>query len=671
MTLFRFPLARITVFFIVGIVVQHQLTFSTSMILGALAVAGVPTVVLWKTGKIYFTIACFASSVLVGMFCWQAHVAVFHETHFYHHIPANGQNCVLALTVNEKLKTTDFYERYICEVVRIDSTEVSGKILLNVNRKTPKKHIPIGSDLIVYSNIREHQKPLNPNQFDYASYLRNKNIFAQVRADSFIIVGQQKGIFYYSDKLRQRILAHLRNGGIREKELQVFAALFLGQQQEIDSEILRDYQFAGAVHILSVSGLHVGFVLIMLNFLLDYLPKTGRWRLIKLIVVIFGLWGFAILAGLSPSVVRSVVMFSFVAIGMHLRRSTNVFHTLLISMLLILTFRPGFLFDVGFQLSYLALFFILWLQPMLNGMLSVENRVLRYFWNILTVSFAAQIGTLPLSLYYFHQFPGLFFITNIIVIPMLSLIMVLGLTVALWAVIAPVQQFPVYLLQQSIWILDEIIATIARLEAFVFRNIPFTFGMLILSYALIGSLGIWLKKPSFRKLATVLSIGLLLQLSVISERIYAKNKREWIVFNSRKSTLIVNRSGKHFDIKTRDSIPEKALEFMLQPYVTANFIRSTEQHNLTNLDYFANRTILILDSSNVFLRDISPDVILLTQSPKINLERALTDLKPQLVIADASNFRTNIDRWKRTCQKQKIPFHATAEKGCYRLQENP
>jgi competence protein ComEC len=142
---------------------------------------------------------------------------------------------------------------------------------------------------------------------------------------------------------------------------------------------------------------------------------------------------FGIVAGLAPSVVRSVTMFSFVAIGQHLRRSVNIYHTLLGSILLILLVQPKFLFDVGFQLSYLALFFILWLHPLLSRLLEPKNKILKYIWEILSVSFAAQIGTLPLSLYYFHQFPGLFFITNLVIIPLTGFIMGLGVVVMVLA----------------------------------------------------------------------------------------------------------------------------------------------------------------------------------------------------------------------------------------------
>ena len=152
-------------------------------------------------------------------------------------------------------------------------------------------------------------------------------------------------------------------------------ALLLGQQQEISSEIIQDYQLSGAVHILSVSGLHVGLLMLFINFLLKPLRKNRFNSYLKLAIIITILWFFAFIAGLSPSVVRSVTMFTFVAIGMHLNRKTNIFHTLLVSILLILLFQPAFIVDVGFQLSYLALFFILWLQPLLASLWKPKRKL--------------------------------------------------------------------------------------------------------------------------------------------------------------------------------------------------------------------------------------------------------------------------------------------------------
>lgn len=166
-------------------------------------------------------------------------------------------------------------------------------------------------------------------------------------------------------------------------------------------------------------------------------------------------------------------MFSFLAIGNHLRRSGNIYHTLLVSTLLILLFEPYFLFDVGFQLSYLALFSILWLQPILSNIWTPTHKATVYIWNTLTVSFAAQIGAFPLCLYYFHQFPGLFYVTNIIIIPVLSFIMIVGIIVMMFAALVSPPVILVQIFKKSIYLLNQIIHFLATFESFVIHNISF------------------------------------------------------------------------------------------------------------------------------------------------------------------------------------------------------
>src|SRR5690606_208367 len=194
---------------------------------------------------------------------------------------------------------------------------------------------------------------------------------------------------------------------------------------------------------------------------------------VKLSLILLSLWAFSILAGGAPSIIRAVAMFSFVAIGLHLRRQTCIYHTLLVSMFGILLFKPQFLFDIGFQLSYLALFFIVWLQPQLAKQYHPRFKIARYFWDILTVSTAAQLGTLPLSLYYFHQFPGLFFVTNLVILPCLGALMTAGILAVLWTAAGHIPDWLIWVNETGIRWLNEFIAWVASAETFVWHNIPF------------------------------------------------------------------------------------------------------------------------------------------------------------------------------------------------------
>jgi competence protein ComEC len=407
---------------------------------------------------------------------------------------------------------------------------------------------------------------------------------------------------------------------------------------------------------------------VFVTFILRPLPNTKRGSFLKLLLILASLFLFGVVAGLAPSVVRSVVMFSFVAIGNHLRRSVNIYHTLLVSVLLILLFQPTFLFDVGFQLSYLALFFIVWLQPLLSKIWQPKNKILNYFWNILTVSFAAQIGTLPLSIYYFHQFPGLFFVTNLIVIPLVTVIMILGVVVVVLAAVDLLPHFLSKALEWSIYFLDKIINAIASLEQFIIHNISFNFLLLISSYLLIITTFIWVKKPNFNKLILVLLSAIGFQICYFKTQWNIENQQELVIFNTKRGTLITQRKGKMVALFANDSILKNTSQNkVLSSYLVSNFSTLKTKKPLQNLVFFKGNRILILDSLGICPKAIHPDILVLTQSPKINLDRLFLSLKPKLIVADASNYRTIQRLWKASCEKQKIPFHATAEKGFYKL----
>ena len=569
--------------------------------------------------------------------------------------------------LREKLKSNAYNNRYIAEVIQLNRKPCSGKLLVNLKHNDSDLSFPIGTNLQITSRLLKHQEPKNPDQFDYGKYLAHKSILAQIYVGpGDVKMGRQinKDIFYYSDRLRNRILANLEKNLFNPTELAVIAALILGQQQDISADIIQDYQFAGAIHILSVSGLHVGFILMFLTFLLRFLPNTKWSRRLKLLAIIVSLWGFAVLAGLSPSVIRSVTMFSFVAVGMHLKRRTDIFHTLLVSILLILLVEPSFLFDVGFQLSYTALFFILWLQPMLSEVWQPQNKIANYFWQILTVSFAAQIGTLPLSVYYFHQFPGLFFVTNLVVIPFLSVIMALGVVVMVPAAFGYVPLLLVKPLEWSIAILNKVIHYVASFESFIISDISLNRYLMLALYLLVIGLVLWLRKPDFRKTVFVLGALIVFQCCYFGTQWTYETQSEWIVFNVKKSSAVAERSGKKITVYSNDKIEKNKT---LQTYAVANFSTINAVKPLVNTAFFNNKKILVLDSIGAYPVACNPDVLLLTQSPKINLERLLQTCKPEIIVADASNYKSYVKIWEATCRKQKIPFHATAEKGYFKL----
>jgi competence protein ComEC len=675
MKILQFPLARITIGFVAGILYAYHFKPTVSFVFELLFIAICVFFVTFFVSKrntantIYFGLATYFLAFGIGSSTQIIHTDSFQSTNYIHHNLIFEKPHLFSVIVREKLRSSSYNDRYIVVVNQIDNAETTGRILLNVRKDSLNCSFEIGTHLQINGSMYQSSPSKNPNQFDYGKYLENKQIYAQIYTDAVEIkIGSviEKDVWYYTAILRTKIIRNLEKTNFNKAELNVAIALILGQQQDISPEIIRDYQFAGAVHILSVSGLHVGFILLFVTFLLKPFPNTRRGSFIKLVIILLSLSFFGLIAGLAPSVLRSVTMFSFVAIGMYLRRSTNIFHTLLVSILLILLFQPSFLFDVGFQLSYVALFFILWLQPLLAQLWLPKNKIVNYFWEILTVSFAAQIGAFPLSIYYFHQFPGLFFVTNLVIIPFLSLIMGLGVLVMVLAAFNFVPLFLAKSLEWSIFILNKIINSIASLEQFIIQEIPFNWQLLLSTYLLIIATIVWFKKPSFNRLVLAMLTIIIFQITYFENHRIIQAQRELVVFNSKKSSLIAERNGENVTLYANDSLLKTASKNKaLAAYSMGNFSSLKIKKRLRNLIYFNGKKILVMDSVGVYPKNVQPDIVVLTQSPKINLERFLKTIKPKMVVADASNFRTIQKLWKASCLKEKIPFHATGEKGFY------
>lgn len=674
MKVLDFPLVKITIAFIFGIIASYYLHFSISIIAFPLSLSFIAffVVFFWilkrnKKSSLFGILSC-GLAFFIGTFTLISHTENLQKDNYTHCKSAFKSKQSTTLILREKLKSNDYSDRYIGLIKTISGRPYSGKVIVNAQKDSSKNHLIIGNSIKIQTVLQQNKPSKNPNQFDYSRYLANKQIYAQVycqKKEILVNKAIQKDIWYYCAKLHSRIISNLEKSNFNQAEMNVALALILGQQQEISQDIIQDYQYSGATHVLSVSGLHVGFIMLFITFVLKPIPNTKKGSFFKLACILISLAGFAVISGLSPSVLRSVVMFSFLAIGNHLRRNGNIYHTLLVSILLILLFEPYFLFDVGFQLSYIALFFILWLQPILKDIYNPKNKLTVYIWEALTVSFAAQIGTLPLCLYYFHQFPGLFFVTNIIILPVLSFIMIAGIVVMIIAIFTSPPLFIIIIFEKSIYLLNLMIHAVASVDSFVIQNISFNlYHLWAFSFFIIATT-VWIKKPSFNKLLFVFVSIITIQLAFIFTKIETENEGELIVYNEKNNTLISERLGRNLLLFTRDTLRENNRN--INSYLVGNSISLPTTKEIKNVLYFKKNKILIIDSTKTYSEKIKPDILILTQTSKVNLDRLLQILHPKIVIADGSNSNSIQKYWKNSCLKKNIPFHSTKEKGYYRL----
>ena len=419
---------------------------------------------------------------------------------------------------------------------------------------------------------------------------------------------------------------------------------------------------------MAVSGLHVGIILLILSFVLKPLERVNKGILIKLVLVILFLWFFALLAGLSASVIRAVTMFSAIAIGQFFNKRNAVEHSLIFSMFIILLWNPLFLFDVGFQLSYTAVFGIIWVQPVLSQLWKPTFFIVDKGWQLITVSVAAQLGVLPISLFYFHQFPGLFFISNLIIIPFLGVILGLGLVVLVLSYVSILPLFLEGFYGDIISILNKVVAFVARQENFLFSEISFSSVKMIFSYLLIFSgFQLFLKlnaKRCFLFLGSILAF----QCVFIVEKYTKAQKSELIVFHKSKNTIIGKRKGSSFEVyHSMDSLLISSQKLLINYKVGEN-ISSQNYLKLSNLMYYKKKVVLIIDKDGLYnIKELNSPIVVLRQSPKINLQRLVKKLKPAIIIADGSNYKSYIENWKTTCKNLKIPFWTTYNQGAYIL----
>ncbi len=673
MKLINFVIIKLTLCLIIGILLAHYTAidlmptlFCCILLLIILAIALVVTKQQYKQ-SFWFGILVYLTTICIGNL-----VAVVHEqSNFKNHYTSyendnNDSIPIIKLSIREVLKPSLYHNKYVADISQLNGKTVYGKSLLNIEKDSSIQALEVDDIYIVKTEFKTINEPKNPHQFNYKNYLSKSYIYHQLYAknNELLKVDSTKRTFFgYASLLRKRINNQLKTYSFSEDELSIINALLLGQRQDISKDIYDDYKEAGVIHILAVSGLHIGIVLLLLNYLfkpLDYLKK-GNY--LKIITILTLLWSYAVLAGLSASIVRAVTMFSIVAIAMHIKRPTNVFNTLAISMFILLLFKPNFIFDVGFQLSYLAVFAIVIIQPILYKLWIPKSRVINFFWNIFTVTLAAQIGVIPISLFYFHQFPGLFFISNLVIIPCLGIILGFGFIVIILSLLNILPVFIANAYGWIIYLMNSFVGWVSNQEVFLLKNIAFGLDKMLLSYLLITMIIIFVKQKTFKSIVSVLATIMLFQGYLIFEK-YDSKANDFFVFHKSRHTVLGIKKDRqlqlHHNLKTIEN------ENILTNFIVGEGVNTVKYDSIEHVYSFHNKKLLIIDSLGVYnLKSLEPNIILLRNSPKINLTRLIDSLSPELIISDGSNYKTYQERWSATCEIKKIPFHQTDKKGAF------
>lgn len=557
------------------------------------------------------------------------------------------------------------------------------KLLVYLKREEAAEKLQYGDQLLIAVPPRYVEPPKNPGEFDYRLWLERQGIRGQVYAKNgeWDLTSRGNGNAFKSTalELRRYFLGKLQSYGLDGPSFGVAAALLLGASDHLDPGLMQAYSASGTLHVLSVSGMHVALVYVVLLKLLAPLErrKYGKW--ISVILQLAFLWFYATLTGLCPSVLRSVTMLSVVIAGRAFNRQAHILNSLAASALILLLGDPLLLFDIGFQLSYLAVAGIVLLQPKLENLWTPRFWITRQLWSLVSVTLVAQVFTFPLGLYYFHQFPTYFVLSNLVVIPLSTLAMYVGLVLLIVSPFAFLAQPVANVFGFLLDLLNGSVMWIERLPSATLHSAGWSKTELLLLYAFIALFLLFLVKKRNMLLRYSL-VSLLFLLGFVAAGDNSSLRREELVFFSinRSTAIAVIHGNDHMLFADTGLIRRKGdIDFHIEPFLEENGWRTDKIVPLTDSvltnayvrtgqnGMLAGGKKIVLAGRGFELPGTSPgcDILLLRENTFAKLDTLITVLKPGMVVADGSNGMKRITVWKEICAKRGVKFYNVKDDG--------
>lgn len=416
----------------------------------------------------------------------------FNEIKKPHHFSNIQKPSFALVSVSEQVvEKAKFYRCYAQVIMVQDSLnknhKTQGQVLLYFNKTIFKEKPFIGNQYVVSGNFQAIAAPSNPGEFNYKQYLSYHNVHFQMfaQSNSLQMPSFKNSILRQATHLREVCRGVLTTHFKDKKVLGVAEALLLGYKDDLDAELVNSFSQTGTLHVLAVSGLHAGIIYGILVFLTSFLLRFKRGLLIQTLLIILSIWLYAFVTGLSSSVLRSSLMFTVVGLAKLSKRKGNIFNTIYISAFILLVFNPLDIVNVSFQLSYIAVLGIVFVQPQINKWYIPNNKFDGFVWSLISVSFAAQLLTFPLGVFYFHQFPNYFLFSNLFIIPLTMLILAGLLLLLLVSFIPYLGTFVAYLIQKAIMFNNFLVDGIFHLPGSHISGLHISFWQLILLFTMI------------------------------------------------------------------------------------------------------------------------------------------------------------------------------------------
>ncbi len=683
-------MVRLLLPFILGICLSFYLDFYWLLLLIPLLVflAGmfvlIPVKIKYKQRWLFGILASLAF-ILLGSVIGERYDELSQQRHFSHFLHADNILLARIIEVPQAKKRVQTTLKIFAIQDSLNNWQpVNGKLLAYIDEDLNSMALQYGDVIALKGWIRKVDAPKNPDQFDYKTYLARQNIYYQAflkKGDwAFANTNEGEPVLKIAYKVRQYCIEYLRKILPSDKEFSVGSALVLGYKAEISDDVRAAYSQTGAMHVLAVSGLHVGLVYLFLHVFFGAILRSRylkKW--LKPILTILGVWGFALLTGMSPSVLRAATMFSFIIVGQAMSRYTNIYNTLAASAFFLLCFNPYLIVNVGFQLSYLAVIGIVYFQPRIYRLWLIDNPVGDKLWALTAVSIAAQLGTFPLTLYYFHQFPLFFWLASLIVVPAATFILGLGLLSLITSWIPIVGAFIGKLLYVLIWIVNALIFSIQQIPFSLIEGIWISASAMLLLYGLLICLSMYFRKAKAKWLIAGLSILLLLIANRSYKMIQEQHQKKLVVYHNYKNSVIDAISGNNTTVISSTQSKFSDLSFVNKNHQEATGVKIKEQAwfqgNHMNDYLFLQQDFIRFHDKNIFVLNkkglpekplpVKIDYVLIQNSPFLKMSAVQQYFQSEILVFDGSNSRKAVRIWKRQCEELGIKYYDTQEDGAW------
>lgn len=691
-----FPILRLAIWFIVGLLVGDSLTVDFKKVAAIACVFFICYLIsLWKNFKILAGISGSLVIVCLGWF------------HLYYSSPTVNPDHISNSTdwkmdgfigriIESKVEREEYlrYDFAVEQWIRGDSSgSISGLIHLYL-AKGDSIALEIGDKVYCNDSFRRVAQPTNPAVFNYSEYLRRSGIYGQafVRMDQLKIISHQlpTKIPGFLMSVRRRCAEVLHLVITSDREFQIAEALILGIRDYLDEEVKSAYASVGAIHVLAVSGLHVGIIYMVLLFCLKPFRLLDHGNYIVFLGLIMGIWIFALLTGNSPSVMRAATMFSIISLREISKKRANIYNTLGIAAMVILLLHPQYLFAVGFQLSFIAVFGIVHLYPIIYSYVNFSHWLLDKVWSLSCVSMAAQVATFPLSVYYFSQFPVYFLVSNMFAIPGVTVALVMGfMAISAGFISIELALIPGYILDKAIFLVNEAIFFTNELPGSLITGLYISKVEVWLCY---GVLILFFTGLQYRSFSTFVctSVLLLLQLGLICDRnrqvVYQK---QVVFYDIPDKTTIDFIAGKEAQLIISNYRHEELgmLSYQIDPYrrtiglgsVSEGAVSWSESELVDDNEYFKliqwqGMRIMILDNPLkeylAFDGKLTVDVLVLSNDVIQNVSQLPACLEAKKVILSSEYSSWLVDKLLLQASKHDVEMHSLSKDGYWLLDLN-